>query len=65
MAGVDLRIVQELLGHKDPTMTARYAHLSPAHQAAAVARLTAALAPPPELRARPRTLQTPAWCPRD
>ena len=56
MAGVDLRIVQELLGHKDPTMTARYAHLSPAHQAAAVARLTAALAPPPELaRGRERS----------
>jgi integrase len=45
MAGVDLRTVQELLGHKDPTMTARYAHLSPAHQAAAVARLEAALTP--------------------
>jgi Phage integrase family len=48
MAGVDLRTVQELLGHRDPTMTARYAHLSPAHQAAAVARLSGALAPSPE-----------------
>jgi hypothetical protein len=48
MAGVDLRTVHELLGHKDPTMTARYAHLSPAHQAAAVAKLTAALTPTPE-----------------
>lgn len=26
MAGVDLRTVQELLGHRDPKMTMRYAH---------------------------------------
>ena len=45
MAGVDLRTVGELLGHRDPKMTLRYAHLSPAHQAAAVARLSEALAP--------------------
>ena len=43
MAGVDLRTVQELLGHRDPKMVMRYAHLSPAHKAAAVAKLTAAL----------------------
>jgi integrase len=45
MAGVDLRTVQELLGHKTLEMTLRYSHLAPAHKATAVARLTEALAP--------------------
>jgi site-specific recombinase XerD len=39
MAGVDLRTVQALLGHKTLAMTLRYAHLSPAHQLDAVQRL--------------------------
>jgi integrase len=39
MAGVDLRTVQELMGHKTITMTLRYAHLSPIHQKEAVQRL--------------------------
>jgi len=39
MAGVDLRTVQELMGHKTMTMTLRYSHLSPAHQLDAVQRL--------------------------
>jgi site-specific recombinase XerD len=39
MAGVDLRTVQPLLGHKTIQMTVRYAHLAPEHQKAAVERL--------------------------
>jgi len=39
MAGVDLRTIQELMGHKTIQMTCRYAHLTPSHQLAAVERL--------------------------
>jgi len=39
MKGNDLRTVQELMGHKDITMTLRYSHLSPAHKMAAVQTL--------------------------
>jgi site-specific recombinase XerD len=41
MAGVDLRTVMELAGHKSMTMTLRYSHLAPAHTAAAVERIAA------------------------
>jgi site-specific recombinase XerD len=40
MAGVGLKTVQELMGHKTIAMTARYAHLSPAHQLQALELLT-------------------------
>jgi integrase len=36
MAGVDIRTVGELLGHRTLTMTMRYTHLAPDHQRAAV-----------------------------
>jgi integrase len=41
MAGVDIRTVQELMGHKTIAMTVRYAHLAPKHTLAAVERLDA------------------------
>jgi integrase len=39
MAGVDLRTVQELMGHGSIQMTVRYSHLTPKHTLAAVERL--------------------------
>jgi site-specific recombinase XerD len=39
MRGVDIRTVQELMGHKTIQITLRYAHLAPQHQLAAVQRL--------------------------
>ena len=36
MAGVDIRTVQELIGHKSISITVRYSHLAPKHTLAAV-----------------------------
>ncbi len=41
MAGVDLRTIQELMGHKSIQMTVRYSHLAPKHTLAAVELLGA------------------------
>ncbi len=43
MAGVELITIKELLGHKDVTMTLRYAHLAPAQKKRAVHILDTAL----------------------
>ncbi len=39
MAGVDIRTVQELMGHKTISMTLRYSHLSPDHKRKAIEAL--------------------------
>lgn len=39
MNGTDLKTLQELMGHKTIAMTARYAHLSPAHKLTALETL--------------------------
>ena len=39
MEGADLYAVGQILGHKTPRMTQRYAHLSPAYQAATAGKL--------------------------
>jgi integrase len=39
MAGVDIVTVQELMGHKDISMTKRYSHPTPQHKKQAIERL--------------------------
>jgi hypothetical protein len=39
MEGVDLYAVGQILGHKMPRMTQRYAHMSPEYMAIAVGKL--------------------------
>jgi site-specific recombinase XerD len=60
MAGVDLRTIQQLMGHKTLQMTVRYAHLAPEHQLAAVERLCEIVSPQNELTdTRSDTMSTP------
>ncbi len=39
MQGADLLTIQEILGHKDLRMTARYAHVASTHRLAAIEKL--------------------------
>ena len=43
MNGVDIKTVQELLGHHSLTMTMRYSHLAPVHRTRAIQILDIAL----------------------
>jgi site-specific recombinase XerD len=60
MAGVDIRTVQELLGHKTIAMTVRYCHLAPKHTLAAVERLDAPTETPTDTTTDTEVLQRPA-----
>ena len=54
MAGTDLYVVKELLGHSDFKMTSRYAHLGENHLQAAVRRLDTSIS---ESKQRPKNNQ--------
>ncbi len=60
MAGVDIRTVQELLGHKTIGMTVRYSHLAPKHTLAAVERLDAPTETPTDTTTDTRVLEQSA-----
>ena len=42
MAGLSLKTIQELAGHKTIGMSARYSHLSPDHKRSEIERITSA-----------------------
>lgn len=54
MAGVDIRTVQEILGHATLAMTQRYAHLAPQHVSDAINRIRTA---PVRVKIEPHALQ--------
>jgi len=46
MAGVPLRTIAAVLGHRDIRMTMRYSHLAPGHLADAMKALERTMTPP-------------------
>lgn len=58
MAGVDIRTVQELKGHKSIQVTVRYAHLAPKHTLAAVERLAAPTTASADVSRKPTDTKT-------
>jgi site-specific recombinase XerD len=59
MAGIDIRTVQELLGHKTIAMTVRYSHLAPKHTLVAVERLDAPTETPTDTTTDTRVFEQP------
>jgi integrase len=59
MAGVNVRTVQELMGHRAYEMTLRYAHLSDRHLRAAIECLTEKATPAPVPRGEPEPDEQP------
>jgi integrase len=58
MEGVDIMTVKELMGHKDLTMTIRYAHLAPNHKTKAVNILDRVMSlNPPHAQAASKVIQ--------
>ena len=60
MAGVDIRTVQELLGHKTIAMTVRYSHVAPKRTLAAVERLDTPQAGPTDTTTDTEASERPA-----
>jgi integrase len=60
MAGVDLRTVAELLGHKTLATVLRYAHLAPDFQRAAVERMDSMFQKPTDTETDTRRFEVEA-----
>ena len=63
MEGVDLYAVVQILGHKTPRMTQRYAHFSPTYMAGAVSKMDGIWAECGHFRLSPRPIRIPQGSP--